>query len=238
MSISEMNPEERKKLVILSSLLAIIVLIGTVYFVFLSGGESSDQDLTQQSSTGADPQPSVAGTATPQVAASPVTEEYVATASGADPFDPLTDSGTSGTTTETTSSGSSSSSSSSSGSKQSTQSSPTTKTQTAPRPVPTYEPAPAPKPAPDKPAAEPEQTAPKLMKDATEEASQVTVKVVEVTGDYVVVKADGKRTKLFLATVGKDELKYVSQLNADCAWIGREGTKLRVSVCKGETEKI
>ena len=76
------------------------------------------------------------------------------------------------------------------------------------------------------------------MKQATEEASRLKVHVVDVAPDAVVLRIDGKRTKIFAATAGDQGVRYVAQLSPRCAWLSVDGSKARISMCEGDTEKL
>jgi hypothetical protein len=61
----------------------------------------------------------------------------------------------------------------------------------------------------------------------------VTVAVVEVTGDYVIARVEGDRSKFYINIPGDEGVVYVAPLGRDCAWMGRTDTEVRVSICEG-----
>ena len=66
----------------------------------------------------------------------------------------------------------------------------------------------------------------------------VSVTMVEVTGDYVVARVEGDRTKLYVNIPGAEGVVYVARLAGKCAWMGRIDSDVRVSVCEGKTEQL
>lgn len=66
----------------------------------------------------------------------------------------------------------------------------------------------------------------------------VSVRVLEIDDEYVVVKVEGDRAKLYLSVPGAQDVVYHARLGSDCAWLGRVGSDVRVSVCRGTTEDL
>jgi hypothetical protein len=68
--------------------------------------------------------------------------------------------------------------------------------------------------------------------------SAVTIALVELQDEYAIARVDGDRTKLYIAVPGLEGVTYVAPLGGGCAWMGRTGTEVRVSVCQGEPQQL
>ena len=66
----------------------------------------------------------------------------------------------------------------------------------------------------------------------------VTVAVVEATGDYVIARVEGDRSKFYINIPGDQGVVYVAPLGRDCAWMGRTDTEVRVSICEGKNGQL
>ncbi|MCU0298426.1 MAG: hypothetical protein MUF33_07905 [Candidatus Nanopelagicales bacterium] len=79
---------------------------------------------------------------------------------------------------------------------------------------------------------------------ATDEPESVTVgdgpKVVVIkTSEFeAVVKIDGERTTLYMNVPGPEGVTYIAPLAGACGWFGTPDSKVRVSVCRGEPQRL
>lgn len=94
---------------------------------------------------------------------------------------------------------------------------------------------PAPKPV-DKP--DPAPIAPQLIEQGKDSDASVLVNVVQIDADSLVARVEGQRSRLFVNEPGDEGVIYVAPLGGGCAWIGRTGSDVRVSVCKGTPERV
>lgn len=215
--------DDRKRLLVMLSLLGGLVLAGAVFFVLMSGGGSESPSAVQQ--------PVPVATADEDLAPAPTRVKSrraapLPAAGARDPFDPLVKPEPSKAPS------------------QSTKPKPTSKPKSTSSDTKTKKdtkPADKSKPAPkttDKPKA-PEKVddTPELIGGGGDDAT-VAVKLVAVLDDFLKVNVDGERSRLFLGVPGDSGLTYVSDLGGGCAWVGRQGADERVAICEGDTASL
>lgn len=222
--------EDRKRLVLLLSVVALLILIGSVGFVLTSsGGSTTSTTVSQRPVTIETPEPAEQpiALADQEKAVVPLPP-----AGARDPFEPLVDP-TPAATTQTNSTDAKKKPS-------------TPGKKPASKPVNSAPAKPTRRPdepkAPAKPAADKRKPtdssddAPRLIVD--DDGTRVVVKLVEVRKNRAVARINGKRSYLFVGVPGDQHVTYVSSLGGGCIWLGRQGVEERIAICEGDTETI
>ena len=231
--MSEYLQENRRAVVMLVVALA-IALLGGLYLLLSGGGDPVD--------TGAVP-PGQRPTPTPTVEADEPTDPLVATVVGrganVNPFGPLAGSEDGASESESTQSDTSSQKSSS----KKTSSYGTTNTD----PSATVDTGSSKSADPvdvsgadsgDDQSEADKNVVPEPINTGKDAEDGVTVAVVEVTGDYVIARVEGDRSKFYINIPGDEGVVYVAPLGGDCAWMGRLDTQVRVSICEGKNGQL
>ncbi len=233
--MSEYLQENRRAVVMLVVVLA-IALLGGLYLLLSGGGDPVDTGAVPQ---GQRPTPS------PSVETEEPTDPIVATVVGrgtnANPFGPLA-----GSEDDVSDNGSQSDNSSKSTNNSQKKTSSYGTTNTDPSATVDTGGSKSTDPADDVSGSDSADDKPKPEKNVVPEPINsgkdaedgVSVAVVEVTGDYVIARVEGDRTKLYINIPGEQGVVYVAPLGGDCAWMGRTDTEVRVSVCEGKTGQL
>lgn len=64
------------------------------------------------------------------------------------------------------------------------------------------------------------------------------VVVIKTSEFEAVVKIDGERTTLYMNVPGPEGVTYIAPLAGACGWFGTPDSKVRVSVCRGEPQRL
>jgi hypothetical protein len=230
--MSEYLQENRRAVIMLVVALG-VALLGGLYLLLSGGGEPTD--------TGAVPQgqrPTPSPTVETEEPTDPLVATVVARGSNVNPFGPLAgtedDASDSGSEPTTTSKQSSPKKTSSYGT---TNTDPSAKVDNSPSTTSDPVDVSGSDSADEKPTAE-KNVVPKPINNGKDAEDGVTVAVVEVTGDYVVARVEGDRSKFYINIPGDEGVVYVAPLGGDCAWIGRTETAVRVSICEGKNGQL
>jgi len=237
--VSEYLQENRRAVIMLVVAVA-VALLGGLYLLLSGGSESTDLGPVPQGQRDA-PSPTVET----EEPVDPLVATVIGRGTNVNPFGPLAG-------TENDVANSDSGSQTDSGSKQSTPTSKTTPTKTKSTttdtdPSVTVDNGSSKKSDPvdlggtdtgdDEPKAD-KNVVPEPINTGKDAEDGVSVTMVEVTGDYVVARVEGDRTKLYVNIPGAEGVVYVARLAGKCAWMGRIDSDVRVSVCEGKTEQL
>jgi hypothetical protein len=91
---------------------------------------------------------------------------------------------------------------------------------------------------PRKPDEDRGPVAPQLIDKGKDADNALLVRVVAIEGDWLVVRIEGKRSRLFLGEPGAQGVTYVAALGGGCAWMQQAESEVRVSICQGEAERL
>ena len=232
MTMSEYRQENRRAVVMLVVAVG-IALLGGLYILLSGGGEQTDLGPVPKG------KPSPSATMETEEPTDPLVATSVGRGTNVNPFGPLA-----GSEDDVSDSGSDTPKPSKQTSPKKTSSYGTTNTD----PSATVDTGSSKKSDPvdvsgsdtadEKKSEPPKNVVPKPIDNGKDAEDGVTVAVAEVTGDYVIARVEGDRSKLYINIPGDEGVVYVAPLGRDCAWIGRTDTEVRVSICEGKTGQL
>ncbi len=231
MSMSEYLHENRRAVILLVVALG-VALLGGLYLLLSGGGEQADLGTVPKG------KPSPSPTMETEEPTDPLVATVVGRGTNANPFGPLA-----GTEDDVSDSGSEPAASTKKSAPKKTSSYGTTNTDpsatvdngtsSSTKPVDVS----GSDSADEKPTAD-KNVVPEPIHNGKDAEDGVTVAVVEVTGDYVIARVEGDRSKFYINIPGDEGVVYVAPLGGDCAWMGRMDTEVRVSICEGKNGEL
>jgi hypothetical protein len=231
--MSEYLQENRRAVIMLVVALCVAAL-GGLYLLLSGGGSEEPPPVTR----GETPQPAV--TVEPVDQSDAIVTTAVVRGANSNPFGPLsgtqTDAVTSSDSSSSDKSKSSQKNSSSSSTKSSSQTSVDVKTTDTTNNT-TVDVTGSQTGDETKPE-EPKNVVPEPIDSGKDSGDAIPVTLLEVESDYVVARVDSERSKLYIGIPGVDGVTYFAPLGGGCAWLGRTDSEVRVSLCKGKTERL